>query len=238
VHVFNNHPLLHSLVLVSLGDTNDQVVLLPVSPAILQSVFRRFRRVRRTIRVRTVRRVATLLRAPWWSSILMTFFAGCSRSVSVFHGPCRIPTYVCEADRQVTERLCELALGYVRIVSTQSSRLPYAGALDDDVPGLDGDLDSLRNLERFLGVAALLSAKVLGILMFCVFCDWDPIMEASIDPWERENCAMRRVGNRNRRVDVHVLHLEGCCGLVCRRRLEIECVCRIVKLLWASRAKV
>jgi hypothetical protein len=34
VHVFKHHPLPHSLVLVSLGDTDDQVVLLPVSPAI------------------------------------------------------------------------------------------------------------------------------------------------------------------------------------------------------------
>jgi hypothetical protein len=33
--------------------------------------------MRRTMRVRTVRMVATALREPWWSSILMRSFLGC-----------------------------------------------------------------------------------------------------------------------------------------------------------------
>lgn len=64
------------LVLEALGDTDDQVVLLQLVllfPALLRSE----RLLRRTMRVRTVRRVATLLREPWWSSILIRFFLGC-----------------------------------------------------------------------------------------------------------------------------------------------------------------
>lgn len=67
----------NSLVLVALGDTDDQVVLLQVSPILCPRlpIFSKY--MRRTMRVRTVRRVATLLREPWWSSILMRFDLGC-----------------------------------------------------------------------------------------------------------------------------------------------------------------
>jgi hypothetical protein len=56
---------LNSLVLVALGDTDDQVVLRHVSPCPKLPTFRLAQRLRRTMRVRTVRRVATLLREPW-----------------------------------------------------------------------------------------------------------------------------------------------------------------------------
>jgi hypothetical protein len=65
------------LVLVALGDTDDQVVLLQSAFAHIFAVFEGFG-VRRTMSVRTVRRVATFLREPWWISILMRSFLGCS----------------------------------------------------------------------------------------------------------------------------------------------------------------
>jgi hypothetical protein len=114
------------LVLVALGDTDDQVVLLPVSSR--PPVFQRYRGSQRTMRVRTVRRVATLLREPWWSSILMRFFLGCHSLSLCFQCATSSPTYVREADRQVTERLCELALLIVRMRSSGSGReWAYAG---------------------------------------------------------------------------------------------------------------
>ena len=69
------------LVLEALGDTDDQVVLPPVSSVAQQSHSTRHM-ARRTIRVRTVRRVATLLREPWWSSILMRSFLGCVKETA------------------------------------------------------------------------------------------------------------------------------------------------------------
>jgi hypothetical protein len=62
------------------------------------------------MRVRTVRRVATLLREPWWSSIFMTFDLGCASVNACLQSAASDSTYVREADRQVAERLCELAL--------------------------------------------------------------------------------------------------------------------------------
>jgi hypothetical protein len=119
-----NLPLVGLLVL--LGDTDDQIVLLPVSSR--PPVFQRYRGSQRTMRVRTVRRVATLLREPWWSSILMRFFLGCHSLSLCFQCATSSPTYVREADRQVTERLCELALLIVRMRSSGSGReWAYAG---------------------------------------------------------------------------------------------------------------
>ena len=105
------------LVLVALGDTDDQVVLHPVSHCLCLPASHLDPCVRRTMRVRTVRRVATLLREPWWSSILMTFFLGCRSLSYCSHVATSDPTYVCEADSQVTKRLCELALWIVRSYS-------------------------------------------------------------------------------------------------------------------------
>jgi hypothetical protein len=57
-----------------------------------------------------------------------------------------------EADSQVTEVLGELA----------------TGALDDDIPGLDGDLDPLGDFEQFLRVAV----KRLSVqFVHSEFCD-------------------------------------------------------------------
>jgi hypothetical protein len=96
------------LVLEALGDTDDQVVLLK-SALLPQALGFTRGWSRRTIRVRTVRRVATLLREPWWSSILMRFCLGCVvlAHVSIL---CDCPTHVCEGDSQVTQRLGEFAL--------------------------------------------------------------------------------------------------------------------------------
>lgn len=69
------------LVLEALGDTDDQVVLPPVS-SIAQQPNSTQDMARHTMRVRTVRRVATLLREPWWSSILMTSFLGCVKETA------------------------------------------------------------------------------------------------------------------------------------------------------------
>jgi hypothetical protein len=95
-------------------------------------------------------------------------------------------TYVCKADRQVTERLRELALRSVRMGAGEvhrvrltrgpavllvgylqmTVRLPLT--LNDDIPGLDGDLDPLGDLEQFLGVAVVpLSACVSNYFSCC-----------------------------------------------------------------------
>lgn len=91
-----------------------------------------------------------------------------------------------KADRQVTKRLCKLALQTVRIgwhdyrlfnvlgdLSCFVSLLPQSKSrlcaltLNNDVTGLDGDLDPRRDLEQFLGVAvAQLSAHVHAIQSF------------------------------------------------------------------------
>jgi hypothetical protein len=96
------------LVLEALGDTDDQVVL--SQSALVSHVLALTRGWRRrTMIVRTVRRVATLLREPWWSSILMRFCLGCAVLVHVLI-LCDCPTHVCEGDSQVTQRLGEFAL--------------------------------------------------------------------------------------------------------------------------------
>jgi hypothetical protein len=56
-----------------------------------------------------------------------------------------------EADSQVTEVLGELA----------------TGALDDDIPGLDGDLDPLGDFEQFLRVAVVRLSVQFVHFEFC-----------------------------------------------------------------------
>lgn len=69
------------LVLEALGDTDDQVVLPRVSST-AHGLMHSPDMAQRTMMVRTVRRVATLLREPWWSSILMRSFLGCVKETA------------------------------------------------------------------------------------------------------------------------------------------------------------
>jgi hypothetical protein len=88
--------------------------------------------------------------------------------------------------------------------------------LNGNVPGLNVDLDPLGDLEQFLGVAvAQLSAQVLHVpcpkrpLGMCVTQGKGV---CGVDFERRERAIVRfecRIGVNN----VHVLHLEGCCGL-------------------------
>jgi hypothetical protein len=67
------------LIEVTLRHSDDQVVLFPVSLFQFDCATplgHQHTAAKHTIRVRTVRRVATLFREPWWSSILIRFVFG------------------------------------------------------------------------------------------------------------------------------------------------------------------
>ena len=101
-----------------------------------------------------------------------------------------------EADSQVTEVLGKLA----------------TGALNDDIPGLDGDLDPLGDFEQFLRVAVERLSVQFVQFEFC-----DALVRARFDyvqePGFEKLCANRRIERCGREIDIHVLHLEGCCWL-------------------------
>jgi len=83
--------------------------------------------------------------------------------------------------------------------------------LNDNVPGLDGDLDPLGDLEQFLGVAvAQLSVPIVHLQ--CVGARAAQIT-AKRPIRVCEIRAAQRFGGAAWMADVHVLHLGGCCGL-------------------------
>jgi hypothetical protein len=86
--------------------------------------------------------------------------------------------------------------------------------LNDDIPGLDGDLDPLGDVEQFLGVAvpnvSPCSAKSL-IRVRCGQADFGRVCDACFrgcNAWEAATEQSLSWTN------VHVLHLGMCCGLV------------------------
>lgn len=95
--------------------------------------------------------------------------------------------------------------------------------LNDDIPGLDGDLDPLGDLEQFLGVAVaqlLAHVQAIGQSRYVrAVCVWDKLRSSSC---ERYWCAIWRLECRDLEVDVHVLHLEGCCGLALSTEVVVE----------------
>lgn len=90
--------------------------------------------------------------------------------------------------------------------------------LDNNVPGLDADLDPLGDFKQFLGVAvAHLSANVHPPWCFAINAAACIFQNARRHTKRDESRGMHRFGRRERMVNVHVLHLGGCCGLAdCR----------------------
>jgi hypothetical protein len=86
--------------------------------------------------------------------------------------------------------------------------------LNDDIPGLDGDLDPLGDVEQFLGVAvpnvSPYSSKSL-IRVRCGQADFGRVCGACF-----RECASWEAATEQSPswIDVHVLHLGMCCGLV------------------------
>lgn len=133
-----------------------------------------------------------------------------------------------KADRQVAERLEELALfiheyscgieicvrltrGPVALVSYyfQNSFYHCRLTLNDNVPGLDGDLDPLGDFEQFLGVAVVPMLAHVQIFFQC--CDAGRPSAAIVRGWIGE-CSIgcdAAAEEFESQVDVHVLHLGG-----------------------------
>jgi hypothetical protein len=91
--------------------------------------------------------------------------------------------------------------------STQFRSGRFALTLNDDIPGLDGDLDPLGDFEQFLGVAVAQLSVKFGIRHFA--SQIAPGSRWVLWPGEKKCKTIGGLGNANWTGRVHVLHLEG-----------------------------
>jgi hypothetical protein len=121
----------------------------------------------------------------------------------------------CEKLFVEVESWCVLLGDLSQIVSIHVHYLRHALlTLNDDISGLDGDLDPLGDFEQFLGVA------IPNVSPYPSISRSDAMRAGGgiVGGYGLGRC---RGDSRNaataqslRWIDVHVLHLEGCCGLV------------------------
>jgi hypothetical protein len=132
-----------------------------------------------------------------------------------------------EADSQVTEGLGESATGACRVKLSMLAQRKVgdcAPTLNDNVPGLDGDLDPRGDIKQFLGVAvAHLSVQFSTSSWLCdALCQGSLGLRPDFEFRENKNGAARRFDGADRVVNVHVLHLGGCCWLAMSTEVASE----------------